>query len=216
LAASELLFGKLMPYSFPSNLRKSIRVPVEQAYGVLSQVLEEISDRKKSGGERVFRVHISKGMGIILRIRLLPEGEFSSLEFNFDYRGFIFIILAALAILIGLSLLLSSFTLLVLGVIVMPILAYRASFTIERFLRDFYDILRGLEIEYSRRKLMEDRARWQRNPKNVDDLYKKLCEKHVKTWGDTYALKYKIEEYQRRGLTRDEAIRKIAEEEGIF
>jgi len=204
-----------MPYLFPSNLRKFIRVPAEQTCEMLSQILEEIRD-VKTGGERVFKANIGKGVGVALKIRLLPEGEASSLEFNFNYRGLVSMILAVLAVSVGLSLSLSSFTPLILSVIGMPILVYRASFVIERFLSDFNNFLQGLEIEYNRRKLVEDRIRWQRNPKDANDLYKKLRKKHIKIWGSTYALEYKINEYQRQGLTRDEAIRKIAEEEGIF
>lgn len=204
-----------MPYSFPSTFRKFVRIPIEQTYKALSQVLEEVYD-EKLGKEKIFKTNIGKGVGVTVKIRLLPEGEISSLEFNFDYRGLILIILAVLAASIGLCLLISSFTLLVFNLIAIPVLTYRASFAIERFLSNFNEILRGLEIEYGRRKLMEDRMRWQRSPKNVNDLYKRLCEKYIKIWGDIYALKYKMEEYQSQGLTREEAIRKIAEEEGVF
>jgi len=204
-----------MPYLFPSVLQKFIRVPTKQVYEALSQFLEEICN-ERSGGEKTFKANIGKGVGVALKIQLLPEGEISLLMLKFDYRGLILIILASLAISIGLSLLTSSFIPLFLGVMFMPIFAYRTSFAIERFLNEFNKILRGLEIEYARRKLMEDRAKWQRNPKNINDLYKKLCKIHIKTWGNIYTLEYKIKEYQRQGLTRNEAIRKIAEEEGIF
>ena len=204
-----------MPYLFPSVLQKFIRVPIKEVYEALSQFLEEACSGR-SDEEKTFKANVGKGVGVALKIQLLPEGEASLLTLKFNYRGLILIILASLAVSIGLSLFTSSFIPLFLSVVLMPIFAYRASSAVERFLDEFSKILHGLEIEYARRKLMEDRVKWQRSPKNVNDLYERLCEIHMKTWGDTFTLEYKIKEYQRQGLTRNEAIRKIAEEEGIF
>jgi hypothetical protein len=96
------------------------------------------------------------------------------------------------------------------------ILIYYIGHKINSFLIDLNNILLGLESEYTREKMSKDRARWESSPKSVDDLYRRLCEKYVKIWGSTYILEYKIKEYRGQGLTRDEAIRKISEEEGIF
>lgn len=203
-----------MPHPFPSALRKFVRVPAEEAYKALSQILEEPSGGKPEE-ENLFKAKVGKGVGVSLKIRLIPEGEAASLEIKFHYRGLILLISAALAASIGLSLLASSLAPLALGAVATPILIYRAGSNIEEFLKYFDDVLRGLESEYARRKLMEDRIRWQRSPKNVNHLYEKLRERQIKIWGSTYILEYKIKEYQRLGLTREEAIRKIAEEEGV-
>jgi hypothetical protein len=40
--------------------------------------------------------------------------------------------------------------------------------------------------------------------------------RHIDTWGNTNVLKYKIEDYQSKGLTYEEAIIRIAEEEGVI
>jgi len=64
--------------------------------------------------------------------------------------------------------------------------------------------------------LAESRKRWQADPRSANALYKRLLEKHIKVWGDAHVLEYKISEYVKIGLTREEAIRKTAEEEGIF
>jgi hypothetical protein len=72
-----------------------------------------------------------------------------------------------------------------------------------------------VEKEFAHKALLADRERWKAQPQDTDTLYKKLNEKHINTWGDTKILEYKIAEYQTLGLTRNEAIRKAAEEEGI-
>jgi len=54
-----------------------------------------------------------------------------------------------------------------------------------------------------------------KHPKDVKKLYDKLVKKYLKTWGNINILEYKISEYIKLGLTREEAIRKTAEEEGI-
>ncbi len=197
---------------FPSRFQKFIRVPAEHLQKTLSQVLGEC---EKAGEKKVFKTSVGRGTGVTLRVRLLPEGEVSSIEFAFSYQGLAILILAFLIALIGLSLLLSS-AIPLIGLIIIPLLAYRADSAVERSLSELDNILRALETEYARRKISEERARWQCNPKNVDALYRRLREKHLKIWGSTYVLEYKMNEYQRQGLTREEAIRKIAEEEGIF
>jgi len=198
---------------FPSRFRRFIRAPAGWLSDVLSQVLSETY--KGSGEESFFKAGVGKWTGVTLMIRLIPEGDASSLEFIFIYRGLVSVILASLVTFIGLGIIFSSMIPLI-GLAIIPIMFYRAGFEIGNFLSNFNNILLGLEIEYSRKKIMEDRVRWQLNPKDVDDLYRRLSSKYIKVWGSTYALEYKISEYQKQGLTRDEAIRKISEEEGIF
>jgi hypothetical protein len=198
---------------FPSRFQRFIRAPAGWLSEALSQVLSETY--KGAGEERFFKADIGKWTGVTLRIRLIPEGDASILDFIFVYRGLVLVILASLLIFIGLGILFSSMIPLI-GLAIIPIMFYRAGFEIGNFLSNFNNILLGLEIEYSRKKIMEDRVRWQLNPKDIDDLYRRLCSKYIKVWGSTYALEYKISEYQKQGLTRDEAIRKISEEEGIF
>jgi len=198
---------------FPSRFQKFIRAPAGWLSEALSHVLSETY--KGAGEERLFKAGIGKWTGVTLMLRLIPEGDASSLEFIFIYRGLILAIFASLITFIVLGILYSSIIPLI-GLAVIPIMTYRAGFEISSFLSNFNNILLGLEIEYSRKKIIEDRVRWQLNPKDISDLYRRLCGKYVKVWGSTYALEYKISEYQKRGLTRDEAIRKISEEEGIF
>jgi len=199
---------------FPSRLRKFVRVPADYVFENLPKFLSGISE-EESDGLKFFRVNISGGIGSRIKGCIVPEGEVSSLDLRFEYRSLMFALILLFTISAGLSLALSSIFPF-FGVLLIPVLIYRASFAVENLLNDLGNILLGFEIDYARRKLMEERARWQRNPKDISELYRRLCEKHIKTWGNTYALEYKINEYQREGLTREESIRKVAEEEGIF
>lgn len=198
---------------FPSRIQKFIRVPTEWLREKLIEVLDESHEGVK--GEFIFKSNINGGLGATLKVRLIPEDDSSLIEFIFSYHGLILTILAALTIFTGLSLALSS-ALPLIGLIIIPLLAHRASSKINEFLEEFGKILIGLEGEYARKRLAEERVKWRSSPKDVGELYRRLCEKHIKTWGNTYALEYKISEYQKQGLTRDEAIRKTADEEGIF
>lgn len=199
---------------FPSRLRRFIRVPADYIYENLPQFLSNMHE-EEFDGLKFFRANISGGIGAKLRVYVLPEGEVSSLDLRFDYRDLALVLILLFVISVGLSLVSSSIFPL-FGVFLILILIYRVTFAVENLLNDLNNILLGFEIEYARRKLMEERARWQRNPKDVSELYNRLCEKHIKTWGNTYALEYKINEYQKEGLTREESIRKVAEQEGIF
>lgn len=199
---------------FPSRLRRFVRVPEDYIHENLPQFLSSVHE-EESDGLKFYRANIGGGIGAKLRVYVLPEGEVSSLDLRFDYRSLALILILLFVISAGLSLALSSIFPL-FGVLLMLILIYRVSFAIENLLNDLSNILLGFEIEYSRKKLMEERARWQQNPKDASELYRRLCEKHIKTWGNTYALEYKINEYQREGLTREESIRRVAEQEGIF
>ncbi|MBS7634525.1 hypothetical protein KEJ34_03375 [Candidatus Bathyarchaeota archaeon] len=199
---------------FPSRLRRFVRVPADYIHENLPRFLSNVHE-EESDGSKFFRANISGGIGAKLRVYVLPEGEVSSMDLRFDYRGLALILILLLVILIGLSLALSSITPL-FGVLLILLLIYKVNFAVENLLNDLSNILLGFEIEYARKRLMEERARWQQNPKDVSELYRRLCEKHIKTWGNTYALEYKINEYQKEGLTKEESIRKVAEQEGIF
>ncbi len=199
---------------FPSRLRRFVRVPADYIYENLPRFLSNMHE-EESDGLKFFRANISGGVGAKIRVYVLPEGEVSLLDLRFDYRSLVLILIPLLIILVGLSLALSSIFPL-FGVLLILLLIYRAGSAVENLLNDLSNILLGFEIEYARKKLMEERARWQQNPKDVSELYRRLCEKHIKTWGNTYALEYKINECQKEGLTREESIRRVAEQEGIF
>ncbi|MEM3193512.1 MAG: hypothetical protein QXH97_00825, partial [Candidatus Bathyarchaeia archaeon] len=65
---------------------------------MLSQFLGEAK-------EGAFRVNVGGRTGVTLRIRLMPEGDFSSLDLVFSYRGLMIVVLLAFIVVVGLCLL---------------------------------------------------------------------------------------------------------------
>ncbi|MEM1989587.1 MAG: hypothetical protein QW782_02995 [Candidatus Bathyarchaeia archaeon] len=176
-------------------------------------------------GKRIYETSVGKGICATVRMQLIPEGEVSSIEFDFSYRRLIFAILALIAslIIVGLSLsslmppfLLATLSFVALSIISLFIILWMKE-ELNEFLKNINEILLALESEYSRRKLMEDKIRWRSASVDAEKLYRELHEKYIKTWGSAFILEYKIREYMDRlGLTRDEAIMKVSEEEGLL
>ncbi|MEM1607197.1 MAG: hypothetical protein QXS05_04965 [Candidatus Bathyarchaeia archaeon] len=206
---------RLYSMGLPSRIHKTVKVPANWLHETILQIIPGVTAEEEDG-RKTFKSTIGWKVGVTLKIWVIPEGEVSSLEFDFSYRRLTFTILIALIAFTALSLILSSFVPFLLILAATPLLIYRISLEVNEFLRKISDTFSGLEVEYYRRKLMEDRARWRSDKRDIVALYRRLCEKHIKMWGSTFTLEYKIREYERQGLTRDEAIRKIAEEEGIF
>lgn len=204
---------------FLSDFRRFIRVPPEETYDKLIRYI--YSDTKAK------RIHVRKEdvsvtakllneiFGINMNICVIPEKEASTVRFNFRYRNFILFFFACLIPTVALTTVLGTM-MLFFGVALLFVLTYMVGHAASHFLDLAIEFLFHLENEYSRRLLAESRRRWKSTPKDLDVLYAKLREKHIKTWGDTYVLKYKIDDYMRKGLTREEAIRKICEDEGVF
>ena len=198
----------------PSRFQKFIRVPADRVCEALRQTLSNMEEREEDSW-KIFWAIVEGGIGTKVNLRIMPEGGVSSLSIGFSYRKPILILIGFLVAFVGLGVIFSPFLLLV-GIPLVTALIYKIHLAVNRFLGSLNELLHGLEAEYMREKLMEERSRWQRSPKDVSDLYRRLREKHIKMWGNTFALEYKINEYRRRGLTREEAIRKVADEEGIF
>jgi len=153
--------------------------------------------------------------GANVEIHILPENGASIIEFIFSYTGLLSIVFTALISIISLSVILQTIIPIAALVLFLP-LAYRVNSTIVDFMNSVNEYLPHLEQEYARIALMEDRKRWQAEPRNHEALYRRLLEKDIKVWGNIYILEYKIAEYEKQGLTHEEAIRRVAEEEGIF
>jgi len=214
--------GRLGVYTtlmFPSKSRKFVHLEADQAFESLLYLLRENLGATNIETEKAEALSI-KGkiggvLGVTVKVRVLPEGGVSALDFSFSYRNLLWLILIILAVALGLSSMLSTAITMVVLVLILP-LGYRTNATVRRFLDMVNEALPHLEREFARRTLMEDRKRWQMEPKDNEDLYRRLREKHTKTWGNTKVLEYKLSEYESEGLTRNEAIRKTAEEEGIY
>ena len=210
---------------FPSRTRKYVRLTPTQVYESMIYLLRENIKadhmEENEGQTPSIKARLGGPIGVVVNIRVFSEGDVSTLEFSFSYRNFL---------LVSLALLVASFALLVavialslawwtpipgLGSVIILPLAYRANSSVRRLLNTVNETLPYIEQEYARRALMEDRRRWESEPKDTEELFRRLSEKHTGAWGNTNVLWYKINEYQRQGLMYNEAVRKIAEEEGI-
>jgi len=204
---------------FPSKLRKFVRLAPNQAYLSMVHLMRENLGTLNVEGEEeeklIIRAKIGGALGVAVNMQVFPEGDASTLEFSFGYRNILFISVIALIALTGCSLIFGTPVPMLGAVLILP-LAYKANFAVMSFLGAVNEALPHLEQEYARLALMEDRKRWQLESKDTEALYRRLREKHIKTWGNTNVLEYKIAEYERQGLTHNEAIRKTAEEEGIY
>ncbi|MCW4021382.1 MAG: hypothetical protein NWF14_09185 [Candidatus Bathyarchaeota archaeon] len=203
---------------FPSKTRKYAHITAKQAYESIIHLMRKNLDAKnieeRKDATLAVKAKLGGTIGVKVNIQVIPEDDLSVLDIGFSYRNFLFATFAVLVIVIGLSLVYQTPLPGVGAALILPV-AYTVNFTVVRFLDTLNKVLPYLEQEFARRSLMEDRERWQSQPKNTEDLYRRLHEKHVRTWGNINILEYKIAEYQAQGLTRNEAIRKAAEEEGV-
>jgi len=204
---------------FPSRIQKFVRLTSKQAYESLlyltGRKIGAENFQSETEEKPYVEAKIGGAIGAVVSIRILPEDGACTLVFSFSYEVPLVTILAVLAAVVALSLILNTVVPMVGLIIVLPLILW-VNAGVSRFLDTVNETLPRLEEEYAHMALMEARKRWQREPKDTEALYRKLCKKHVKTWGKTYALDYKIAEYEKQGLTREEAVRKTADEEGIF
>jgi len=209
----------VLPPIFPSYRRRYMRVPPEYAYECIVNVLRknlELNDEEiKHLGNLTLKTNLGGKIGVKLTIQIAREGEISLLNLRFNYRKIAVLVSSLFGAGIILSLFFNS-PLPMLGAAVFLPIAYQVNLEVIRFLDVLNEILPFLEQEYARQILLKNRERWRRSRRDIEALYEKLRKKHIETWGNTNVLRYKIEEYQSIGLTYEEAIMKIAEEEGII
>jgi len=203
---------------FPSRTRKYVRLTPEQAYGSMLHLMRENMKAEIIEGSKEeapsFKARLGGKIGATASLRVFSEGDVSTLEFSFSYRNAVFASFIVLAAVIGLSLVFWT-PIPGVGSVIVLFFAFRANSAVVRFLDTVNEALPHIEREYARRALVEDRKRWESEPRDTEELFGRLSEKHLKMWGNTNVLWYKINEYQRQGLIYNEAVRKIAEEEGI-
>jgi len=202
---------------FPSGGRRFVRIPPRKIYERLlnymrsSPKVEEIKDDR----ERLsISAKISERLGASVDLRVHPEDDSSTVELSLSYKRLMLAVLGALILSAGLSIALKTVLPLTALLLLVPI-AHKVNGSATTFLGTLIGSLSYLEAEYAKETLMEARRRWRETTKDTEKLYRRLIKKHMETWGNTNVLEYKIAEYERLGLTREEAIRKAAEEEGI-
>jgi hypothetical protein len=205
---------------FPSRIRKYVRLTGPQAHMSINSLIDEVQGSKiisSSQGETLTtKMRLDGVFGASATINVTSEGEVSALDIAFSYWRAIAIAFIIGTVVILLGLLVFRNTLTVVGFALVIPLIFHASNTAVNFLDVLNKTLPFIEKEVAQKALSADRERWKAQPKDTDDLYRRLGEKHAKTWGNTKVLEYKIAEYKIQGLTLDEAIRKTAEEESII
>jgi len=208
-----------LPSMFPSKRQRYIRVPPKYAYESLVHILKKnlkLKDTEiKHLGDLTLRARLGGKLGVDLKVHVIPEGDISLLNFIFSYRKMAFLVAFLLAATILLSLLFNTLVPM-LGLFLLIPIALHINLEVTKFLEILSKGMPLIEQEYAREVLLKNRERWRRHLKDAQKLYEKICRKHVETWGNLNVLKYKIEEYQSMGLTYEEAIIKISEEEGIL
>jgi len=209
----------VLPPMFPSNRRRYVRVPPKHAYECVIYTLKERFNLEDSEIRQLddlsLETDLGGKIGARVSVHVIQEGDISVINLSFRYRKMAFFASSLLAAAIILCLLFNM-PILMLSVAILIPMAYHVNFEVVRLLDALNEFLPLIEEKYTRQTLLKDRERWRKYQKDVQSLYEKLCRKHLETWGDTNVLKYKIEEYQAMGLTYEEAVIKIAEEEGII
>ena len=200
---------------------KFIRVPSRRVYRDLSYFLqEELGASNVENQEDSLLIIAKKGiMNVItikIEIRIQPEGEASKIDLNFGYRNFLAAALAVLSFLILLSAVSLSFIPLLAIIPLIMLMQILGSGAVTSFTASISEFLLLLEKSHEKEQLDEARRRWQADTRGISDLYERLVAAHTEIWGHTRVLEYKISEYTEQGLTKEEAIRKVAEEEGAL
>ena len=209
----------LLPPLFPSSRRRYVRIPPEPLFRYIIHLLREDlglkdADIQKKGG-LTLEINLGGKLGANLKAWITSEGEISVLHLHFRYGRFLLLASIIFLAAVALSISLGTFLPMLLVTALFP-MAYNANLEALRFLDVLNETMPFLEREYNRLSLLRGRDRWRKYKEKSKELYDKLCKRHVSIWGDVNVLKYKIEEYQSLGLTYEEAIIKIAEEEGLL
>ena len=208
----------ILPPMFPSSRRRYVRVPPEYVHEYLIHLLKENLQLKNEGIKQddfSLGVNLGGKLGASLSIHITSEGDVSILNLSFKYGKITVLAVSLFSAAVILSVLFSS-AVPMLGIAILLLLAYRVNLEVIRFLDFLNENLPFLEKEYHRQVLMKNRERWRKHLKYAREFYEKLRKRHIEIWGNTNVLDYKIKDYQSRGLTYEEAIIKIAEEEGVI
>jgi hypothetical protein len=204
-----------------TETRKFIRVPSERVYRDLSYFLQEdLGASNVVNQEDSLLIIAKKGILSVIRIKIeihiQPEGEASKVELNFGYRNFLAAALALLSFLVLVSVVSLSFIPLLVIIPLIMLMQILGSGAVTSFATSISEFLLLLEKSHAKEQLNEARRRWQADARGISDLYERLAAAHTEIWGHTRVLEYKISEYMEEGLTREEAIRRVADDEGTL
>ena len=202
----------------PSFRQKYIRVPAEYAGRCVMHILREnfgLGDEEINHHNLSFTARIGGFLGVDLKIQLSDEGEVTLMTFRFSYKRVILVLALIFIITAVVSLAFSSAIPLVGVLLAFPVI-YRANYEANRFLSLINEAAPLLEREFECRSVLKEKRRLREFDINIENLYKRLCRRHMEVWGSLNVLEYKMREYQSKGFSYEEAILKVAEEEGMI
>ena len=201
----------------PSFRQKYIRVPAEYANRCIMHVLKENFGLRSEEIEhnKGFNVRIGGFLGVDLKVQLSSEGEVTLITFRFSYKRVILTLALIFIIAAVASLSFYSALPLVAALLAFPAI-YRANSEANRLLSLINEVAPLLECEFERQSILKERKKLREFEVNIDDLYKRLCRRHMEVWGSLNVLEYKLREYQSKGFSHEEAILKVAKEEGVI
>jgi len=202
----------------PSFRQKYIRVPAEYAGRCVMHILREnfgLGDEEINHHNLSFTARIGGFLGVDLKVQLSSEGEVTLITFRFSYKRVIFTLALIFIIAAVVSLSFHSALPLVAALLAFPAI-YRANSEANRLLGLINEVAPLLEREFERQSILKERKRLREFEMSIDDLYKRLCRRYMEVWGSLNVLEYKLREYQSKGFSHEEAILKVAEEEGMI
>jgi len=202
----------------PSFRQKYIRVPAGYANRCIMHILKEnfgLRSEEIKHNNLGFNVRLGGFLGVDLKVQLSSEGEVTLITFRFSYKRVVLILALIFIIAAIISLSFHSALPFLAALLAFPVI-YRANLEANRLLSLINETAPLLEREFERQSILKERKRLREFEVNIDELYKRLCRRHMEVWGSLNVLEYKLREYRSRGFSHEEAILKVAEEEGII
>jgi len=202
----------------PSFRQKYIRVPAEYAHRCIMHILREnfgLRSEEIKHHNLGFNARLGGFLGVDLKVQLSSEGEVTLITLRFSYKRVILTLALIFIIAAVVSLSFHSALPLVAALLAFPTI-YRANLEANRLLGLINETAPLLEREFERQSILKERKRLREFEMSIDDLYKRLCRRHMEVWGSLNVLEYKLREYQSKGFSHEEAILKVAEEEGMI
>ncbi|MEM2129803.1 MAG: hypothetical protein QXZ70_04310, partial [Candidatus Bathyarchaeia archaeon] len=138
---------------FPSRTRKYVRLTGEQAYESLNNILSEVSSLKKPLSTQkeslMSKARLNGFFGATVTVKVLPEGDVSSIDLVFSYKRAVYasLLICAAVILLEFMVFRNMFT--ILGIALIIPLIYTANSSANNFLNLVNGTLPLIEKEFA-------------------------------------------------------------------
>ena len=203
-----------------------VNFKVDEAYQHILNFIETLQEGKNDLQIKVVEdkgpSHIkAKIMYGLLEISISPRDGESIIDFNFNFdewlrRMYIVTVFGSFwYILLGILL---DFRILALALFHLSFISWakERTRTIENKFMERLDSFLSGGVRAKPKIEVEGKPRLELPPETLDALYQRLVDRYSRIYGRSRsALEYRIEEYMMGGLSREEAIKRLAEEEGI-